>query len=238
MGCCQSAEPERDPLLNNDGNAGAAAPAPAKTSESAGYQTGAAGGGLFQQGAAPQVATMADDAKGDAVVGEEQPKGDDVDAASSAKPEDTKNSAVIDETQKKLIDLTGNEDEEDEAAAAEQAAPKLDGSIRVGAADTLAAVPKSPKKDQGPAGARGDDDDDDDLDLTGASVPVTREGDMARRMGSSLAADVRGVAAQHAPEAKEVVKPLGEVKAEEPKAEEPKAEEPKEEAKTEEAAAE
>jgi len=230
MGCCQSAEPgETDRLLGEGDAANAPAASAAKPAEGNAYQGAPAanGGGLFQQGAAPQLATMQDDVKGDAVIGEDQQKAEDGDAAAAAKQEDSKSAAVINETQKKLIDLTGNEEEEDAAA------PKMDKSIRVGAADTLVAVPTSPAKESSGqpvavAAGAADDDMDDDLDLAGASVPVSREGDMARRMGSSLAADVHSLAAQPAPEAKEVVKSLGEVQEEskeEPKGEEPKAQE-------------
>jgi len=229
MGCCHSSEAgEQEPLLPDDkatSSSSAAAPA-----EGAGYQGSGNGGGLFQSGAAPQVVTMQDDAKGDAIAADEQPKEEAGDDA-GAKAEDSKSVAVINETQKKLIDLTGEEEDED---AGESAAPSVEGSIRVGTTQTLAAVPVSPVKETSstkvPVAGGDADDDDDDLDLTGVSVPVSKEGDMARRMGSSLAADVHSVAAQPAAEVKDVVKSLGEVKEDAP-AEEPKEEQPKEEVK-------
>jgi len=236
MGCCQSSEPGEDERLLGENNGAAPAPAAANPAEGASYQGVAPSGGLFQQGAAPQLATMQDEVQGDAVIGEEQ-KVEDSAAAEEEKQEDSKSAAVINETQKKLIDLTGNEEEEDVAV---NDAPKMNGSIRVGAVESLIALPTGPAKDTSASAAVPvGDADDDDLDLTGASVPVSKEGDLARRMGSSLAADVHSVAAQPAADAKDVVKPLGEVKeADEPKEEVKEVKEEVKEVKAEDAPAE
>jgi len=227
--------------VNREEKSVAPAPVTSSSTDSAGYQGGGApsGGGLFQQGTAPQVATMQDEVKGELAPADEQPKPEEGDDA-GAKIEDSKSAAVISDTNKKLIDLTGDDEGADEeaAAAAAAAAPTMESSIRVGTTQTLGAVPTSPAKDRASAVPVGiDDDDDDDLDLTGVSVPANQDRDLFRRMGSSLAADVHSVAAQPAAEAKDVVKPLGDVKEEEPKegeapaaaGEEPKAEEPVEE---------
>jgi len=186
-----------------------AAPAP-KAAEG----TSAPSGGLFQQGAAPQLATMQDESKGSAALADEQPK-EAEDDADAAKPEDSKSAAVISETKNKLIPL-GEDEEEDTSAAA--AAPNMMSSIRVGDSQSIAAVPTSPAKGSSAvpvsAGVPDDDDDDDDEDLTGVSVPVNSEGDMARRLGSSLSVGVHSVAAQSTVEAGDVVKSLGDVPAE------------------------
>jgi len=246
MGCCQSAEDnERDPLLDQNGQpaapvaadtAKAAETAPAASNAAASPAAGAnnAGGGLFQQGAAPQLAAMQDDGKGDNVIGDGGAKIEDADAAAAAKQEDSKSAAVISDTQKKLIDLTTNEDEDDAAAADEAAGLKVDGSIRVGATDSFVAVPNSPAKENKAATAVPVEDDDDDAKDLAASVSATKERDMARRMGTSLAADVHSVAtAQPVVEPQDVVKNLGDVHDEEKKDDDkPKDEEekPKEDA--------
>ena len=101
---------------------------------------------------------------------------------------------------------------EREAEAAE-AAP---GAIRVGAPDTLVATAVPVAAAAGAQeGAGGGDDDDDEQDLVGVSVPVHAEGALARRLGTSLAAEVRGVAVAEPPaaDAAPVVKTLGDVEA-------------------------
>ena len=177
-----------------------------------------AGGGLFQQGAAPQLASMQDDAAGSGALaaGEGGADGD----ALAAKQEDARSAAVINETQRALIDLNGDGGDDAEAAeeeaAEEEAAEAAPGAIRVGATDTLVATAVPVAAAAGAQeGAGGGDDDDDEQDLVGVSVPVHAEGALARRLGTSLAAEVRGVAVAEPPaaDAAPVVKTLGDVEA-------------------------
>lgn len=219
MGCCESIETgERDPLLSKDRDAAGNGTSDALGASAAAGAAAPAGGGLFQQGAAPQLASMQDDAAGSSALaaGEGGADGD----ALAAKQEDARSAAVINETQRALIDLNGDggddaEAAEEEAAEAE-AAEAAPGAIRVGATDTLVATAVPVAAAAGAQeGAGGGDDDDDEQDLVGVSVPVHAEGALARRLGTSLAAEVRGVAVAEPPaaDAAPVVKTLGDVEA-------------------------
>ena len=218
MGCCESIETgERDPLLSKDRDAAGNGTSDALGASAAAGAAAPAGGGLFQQGAAPQLASMQDDAAGSGALaaGEGGADGD----ALAAKQEDARSAAVINETQRALIDLNGDggddaEAAEEEAAEAE-AAEAAPGAIRVGATDTLVATAVPVAAAAGAQEGGGDDDDDDEQDLVGVSVPVHAEGALARRLGTSLAAEVRGVAVAEPPaaDAAPVVKTLGDVEA-------------------------